>query len=378
MEAAAKKDKLYGELSVIALQSFEETAQKIDRHLIRRHVNHVEFDHGDGPVPASYLLKARQERFSNGEGKVVLTESVRGKDVYILCDVGNYGCTYPMHGFENHMGPDEHFQDLKRTLSAIGGKARRMTVVMPLLYASRQDKRRSRESLDCAMALQELQSMGVKNILTFDVHNSAVQNAIPLVSFENMYANYNIIKALSIDEPKLFKNKEELLVISPDTGGTERAIYYATIMKAQVGIFYKRRDYSRVVNGKNPILDHEYMGEDVEGRNVLIVDDIIASGGSIMDLVFELKRRKVNKIYVAATFALLTEGIIEFQRCYEEGLISRVYSTNLTYIPKYTQDAPWFRQVDMSGFIAKLIDTLNHSRSVAPLLDTTARMGRLF
>ncbi len=367
MEIRPTKEKLYAELGIIALKSFETIGKKIDQELLKRHRENTSFDHGNTENSGTFLIDTEQVRFSNGEGKVVINESVRGKDIYILCDIGNYSCTYNLYGQETRMGPDEHFRDLKRTLSAIGGKARRTTVVMPLLYASRQDKRRGRESLDCALALQEMQSMGIENLMTFDVHNPAVQNAISLTSFENLYPTHNIVEALKSD----VDTSEKFLVISPDTGAVDRAIYYASIMGADVGVFYKRRDYKRIENGRNPIVQHEYMGQSVEGQSVLIVDDIISSGRSVLDIVEELKNRKAKKIYIAATFAGFTDGISEFNRYYNDGIISRVYSTNLSYFSDDVRNAPWFREVDMSGFIAELIDTLNYSQSVAPLLNRT-------
>ena len=280
------------ELGIIALESCRELGEQVNK-IIQQKRNTEE----------SLLIPTNEIRFSNGEGKVKLPETVRGKDIYILCDVGNYSCTYKMFGFTNHKGPDEHFQDIKRTVSAIRGKAARITVIMPLLYQSRQHRRKGRESLDCALALQELERLGVDEILTFDVHDPNVQNAIPLLSFENLYPTYDIVKSLISNEDTLSLDKEKLLVISPDTGAMDRAIYYSSVLGVDVGLFYKRRDHSTVVNGKNPIVEHEYMGREVEGKDVLIVDDMIASGESVLDIALELKKRNAKNVYVATTFA---------------------------------------------------------------------------
>ena len=325
----------------------------------------------------SYLISTTEPRFSNGEGKVYLRETVRGKDIYILADVGNYGCKYEMFGMETHMGPDEHFQDIKRAISAIAGKSRRITVIMPLLYASRQHKRKGRESLDCAMALQELERLGVDNILTFDAHDPRVENAVSTAGFDSLHCTFQILKGIIENEDTLALDKEKSIVISPDTGGMDRAIFYSSMLGIDVGMFYKRRDYTRIVNGKNPIVSHEYLGADVAGRDVLIVDDMLASGESIIDLAEQLKKRNAKDIYVAVTFALFTEGIRNFNRCYSDGLIKRIYSTNLSYVPEEIKNMPWFAQVDMSEFLALLIDKLNYDESIAPLLDTTGATKNL-
>jgi ribose-phosphate pyrophosphokinase len=349
-----------GELGIVALQSCKELGEKIDAHIkAKRNEDN------------SYLIESHDIRFSNGEGKIKLEETVRGKDVYILCDVGNYSIQYKMFGFMNHMGPDEHFQDIKRTISAIRGKAGKITVIMPLLYASRQHRRKGRESLDCAMALQELERLGVHEIITFDAHDPNVQNAITLTSFENLYPTYDIVKSFITNEKDLEIDKNKMIVISPDTGAMDRAIYYSSVLGVDVGLFYKRRDHSRIVNGKNPIVEHEYMGRDVSGCDVLIVDDMIASGESVFDIALELKKRNVKNVYVAATFAFFTEGTEKFQKFYDEGIIKRVYSTNLTYIPQHVKEAEWFREVDMTYFVAKILDKLNRNKSIAPYLDAT-------
>lgn len=360
----------YGPLGIITLESCKNLGIKIDHYLKNKRKSNL-------CNKKTFLISTQEIRFSNGEGKVVLEETVRGKDIYILCDIGNYSCTYKMFGFINHKGPDEHFQDIKRVVSAIGGKARRVTVIMPLLYASRQHRRRGRESLDCAIALQELERLGVKDIYTFDAHDPNVQNAIPLVSFESLYPTYEIVKTLYKEEKDLIIDKTKMITISPDTGAMDRAIYYSSVLGLDIGLLYKRRDYSSVVNGKNPIIKHDYLGKDVEGLDVLIVDDMIASGESIFDIVIELKKRKANRIYIAVTFALFTEGIAKFDEFYKKGLINRVYSTNLTYIPPQVKEAEWFREVDMSEFLADVIDYVNHDQSISPLLDATESIKQL-
>ena len=348
------------ELGIIALESCRELGQQVNK-IIQQKRNTEE----------SLLIPTNEIRFSNGEGKVKLPETVRGKDIYILCDVGNYSCTYKMFGFTNHKGPDEHFQDIKRTVSAIRGKAARITVIMPLLYQSRQHRRKGRESLDCALALQELERLGVDEILTFDVHDPNVQNAIPLLSFENLYPTYDIVKSLISNEDTLSLDKEKLLVISPDTGAMDRAIYYSSVLGVDVGLFYKRRDHSTVVNGKNPIVDHEYMGREVEGKDVLIVDDMIASGESVLDIALELKKRNAKNVYVATTFAFFTEGLEKFNKYYSDGIISKVYSTNLTYISPELRETKWFNAVDMSEFLSRVINRLNYGKSIAKYMDAT-------
>ncbi|MDT8717411.1 ribose-phosphate pyrophosphokinase [Clostridium sp. 19966] len=349
-----------GDLGLIVLESCREIGQKIDEHI-----------KGKRETEESFLVTSDEIRFSNGEGKVKLSETVRGKDIYILCDVGNYSCTYNMFGIKNHKGPDEHFQDIKRTVSAIRGKAKRITVIMPLLYESRQHRRKGRESLDCALALQELERLGVQEILTFDAHDPNVQNAIPLLSFENLYPTYDIVKTIITEENIENLSSKNMLVISPDTGAMDRAIYYSSVLGVDVGLFYKRRDHSTIVNGKNPIVKHEYMGRDVENQDVLIVDDMIASGESVLDIAKELKKRKARNVYVATTFALFTEGLSKFEKAFNEGILSRVYSTNLTYISPELEKAEWFRKVDMSEFIATIINRLNKDRSIAKFMDAT-------
>jgi ribose-phosphate pyrophosphokinase len=355
-----------GKLGIIALESCKELGDKIDKYLCGVH--------NFGNYCESVLIDVDEVRFSNGEGKVVIEESVRGKDIFILCDVGNYSCTYDMFGFKNHKGPDEHFQDIKRVVSALNGRARRVTVIMPLLYEGRQHRRKKRESLDCALALQELERLGVQSIISFDVHDPNVQNATPLVSFQNIYPTFEIVKKYMSIEKENLSDDTKMMVISPDTGAMDRSIYYSSILGADVGLFYKRRDYSKVVGGKNPIVQHEYMGRDVDGLDVLITDDMIASGESVIDIAVELKKRNARKITVATTFALFTEGVEKFNEYHEKGIIDRVFSTNLTYIPDEVRNAKWFEEVDMSEYISKIIDSLNLDRSIAPLLNDTTNI----
>lgn len=370
----------FGQLSIISLDNCSELGEKINNQLVERRKTYWSEQHQEyylDEIKDSYLVSVSNVRFSNGEGKATLKETVRGKDIYILSDVGNYSCTYDMFGIKTHMGPDEHFQDIKRTISAIGGKARRITVIMPFLYAGRQHKRKSRESLDCAIALQELERLGVDNIITFDAHDPRVQNAIPLIDFQSIHPTYDIIKSIFNHEKDLLKYRDNAMIISPDTGAMDRAIYYASVLGIDVGLFYKRRDYTKIINGKNPIIQHEYMGADVSGKNVIIVDDMVASGESIIDIATELKARNAANIYVAVTFGLFTEGVDAFNKCYEQGLIKRFFSTNLTFIPEAIKNAEWFVEVDMSKFVATLVDRLNHDESISSLLNATEKIHQL-
>jgi ribose-phosphate pyrophosphokinase len=360
----------YGNLGIIAMNNCEELAKKIDTYLVKaRKILKKE----DIDLPTTYLINKNEIRFSNGEGKIAIKESVRGKDIYIISDVGNYSCTYTMQGFENHKSPDDHLQDIKRVLSAMAGKARRVTLIMPLLYESRQHSRKGRESLDSAMALQELENLGITDFITFDAHDPTIQNSIPLISFENLYPTLDIVKTFLADESEVFNDPSNVIIISPDTGAMDRAIYYSSFLTSDIGLFYKRRDHSKVVKGKNPIVQHEYIGRDVEGKNILIVDDMISSGESIFDIATELKGRKAGKIFVATTFALFTEGIEKFNQFYEEGLIDRVYTTNLSYIPETVKSQPWFKEVDLSDYISRIINRLNYDMSISDMMN--ARKG---
>ncbi|MCL2619311.1 MAG: ribose-phosphate pyrophosphokinase [Defluviitaleaceae bacterium] len=357
-----------GDLGIIAMSNCADFGKKLDENIKR-----IRKEAGLS-TPDTFLIEIKEVRFANGEGKIKIEESVRGKDIFIVSDTGNYSQTYKLYGFENHMGPDEHYQDIKRVISAIGGKAARVSVIMPMLYASRQDKRDGRESLDCSMILQELENMGVRDIITFDAHNAAVQNAVSVMSFENIYATYEIVKNFVADEPDVIKDRDNLLIISPDVGGMGRAIYYSTVMQTDVGMFYKRRDYSRLVDGSNPIVQHEYLGKDVEGKNVMIIDDMIGTGGSMIEIVHELKRRNAAKVFVAATFGMFTKGIGAFEDLYNKGLMTRLYTTNLTHVPTDALDKPWFNHVDMSPFAADLVNNINMNRSIEPVIDATSRL----
>lgn len=358
----------HGPVGIIALNSCAELGKMVNNHLatLRK----------EDPEKNNYLIEVDMPRFANGEGKVKIKESVRGKDIYILADIGNHGCTYKMFGQDHPMSPDDHMMDIKRTLSAIGGKANRVTVVMPLLYASRQHRRKGRESLDCAMALQELEHLGVSTIITFDAHDPNIQNAIPNSSFENVFPTYNILKALIKREGQVF-NKDNLVVISPDTGAMDRAIYYANVLDLDVGLFYKRRDHTRVEDGKNPIVQHEYIGRSLEGMNVLIVDDMIASGESVLDIIDQIQKFNVGKVYVASTFGFFTEGVEKFRKYYDDGKLNTVYCTNASYLYPALLNEPWFEDVDISKFVAKLMHTLNHDLSISPLLNASARIRKL-
>ncbi|MCK8060450.1 MULTISPECIES: ribose-phosphate pyrophosphokinase [unclassified Fusibacter] len=365
-----------GKLGIIALESCKEIGETIDYFLTSKRNYDIKELGSNHAMQESYLIDIKEVRFSNGEGKVVIEESVRGRDIFILCDVGNYSCTYEMYGFTNRKGPDEHFQDIKRVVSALNGRAKRVTVMMPLLYESRQHRRKYRESLDCAQAMQELETLGVHSIITFDVHDPNVQNAIPLVAFNNMYPTFNIVKKMFEVDRNLILDNKNLIIISPDTGAMDRSIYYASVLGVDVGMFYKRRDYSKVVGGKNPIVEHEYMGRDVDGMDVLIVDDMIASGESVFDIANELKKRNAKRIYVATTFALFTEGVEKFEKYHKEGVIEKVFSTNLTYIPPKALSADWFEPVDMSGFIADIMDHVNMDESIEPIIDDAGNIKR--
>lgn len=342
-------------LGLIVLENSKEFGEKLQKNLNLLRKSDKDF-----------IIPITNSRFSNGEGKILIEGSVREKDIYILTDVGNYNIHYKMHGIEHTMSPDEHFQDIKRVISATSGHAYKITVIMPLLYEGRQHKRKGRESLDCAIALQELESLGVDNIITFDAHDPSVSNAIPRLPFDNFYPTHIILSKL-IEEEKEFI--DDILVVSPDMGALERARYYAEMLGCDVGVFYKRRDLSKVVNGKNPIIEHAYMGSDVEGKNIIIVDDMIASGQSILDVAKQLKLRGANNIYFIATFALFTEGIERFMQAHQEGIFTKIYSTNLSYVPDSIKSQEWYYEVDCSMQLATIIDTLNKKQSVQPLLD---------
>ena len=362
-----------GRLGLVPLESCKSLGQKVDEWLVqwRKEREHSETDSFafEGYKRDSYTIKVQNPRFGSGEGKCVITESVRGDDVYILVDVCNYNISYPIGKYTNLMSPDDHYQDLKRIIAAVGGKARRITVIMPFLYESRQHKRTARESLDCALALQELVKMGVDNIITFDAHDPRVQNSIPLNGFETVQASYQFIKNLLRTEPDLQIDSNHMMVISPDEGGMGRAIYIANVLGLDMGMFYKRRDYTRVVNGRNPIVAHEFLGTSVEGKDMIIIDDMISSGESVLEVASALKQRGARKIFICTTFGLFTSGMEKFDKAYACGNINRVLTTNLIYQPEELLKREWYVNCDMSKYVAYLIDTLNHDTSISDLLD---------
>ncbi len=370
-----------GRLGIIALESSKVLGGKVNDYLVEwrnaRESEHKGTIAFTGYQRDSYLLSACCPRFGTGEAKGMIKESVRGTDLFLLVDVTNYSMTYTVCGHTNHMSPDDHYQDLKRIIAAVGGKARRITVIMPYLYEGRQHKRSSRESLDCALALQELTNMGVESIITFDAHDPRVQNAIPLTSLETVSPTYQFIKALLRNVPDIKIDSDHMMVISPDEGGMSRAVYYANVLGLDMGMFYKRRDYTRIVNGRNPIVAHEFLGTDVEGKDMLIIDDMISSGESILDVATELKRRKANRIFVASTFGLFTGGLAKFDEAYEKGLIHRLMTTNLIYQTPELLTKPYYINVDMSKYIALIIDTMNHDNSISALLNPVERIHKI-
>ena len=367
-----------GALGLIPLESCKELGLKVDKYLVgwrekRQHQHASDLAFKDYRRD-SYIISTAVPRFGTGEAKGVIKESVRGYDLYLMVDVTNYSLTYSVCGHENHMSPDDHYADLKRIIAAVGGKARRITVIIPFLYESRQHKRTSRESLDCALALQELTAMGVDNIITFDAHDPRVVNAIPLNGFENVMPSYQFIKGILKNVKDLTIDAEHLMIISPDEGATNRAIYLANVLGVDMGMFYKRRDFSKVVDGRNPIVAHEFLGSNVEGKDVLIIDDMISSGESMIDTARELKKRKANRIFVVSTFGLFTNGFASFDKAYEEGLIYRVVTTNLIYQSPELLSKEYYISCDMSKYIAYIIDTLNHDSSISDLLNPYDRI----
>ena len=370
-----------GSLGIIPLPSCKELGQKVDDYLVQwrresanEHKNTIAFQ---GYEQDSYIVGAKVPRFGSGEAKGIVQESVRGRDLYLMVDVCNYSLTYSLCGKTNHMSPDDHYQDLKRIIAACAGKARRITVIMPFLYESRQHKRSTRESLDCALALRELTRMGVDNILTFDAHDPRVQNAIPLNGFETIQPAYQFAKALLGNVPDLQIDSDHLMVVSPDEGGMSRAIYIANVLGVDMGMFYKRRDYSKVVKGRNPIVAHEFLGSNVEGKDIIVIDDMISSGESMIEVAGKLKELHAGRIFLYSTFGLFTNGMERFDRAYEEGLFYRLLTTNLVYQTPELLERPYYISCDMSKYIALLIDTLNHDASISSLLDPFDRIHRL-
>ena len=368
----------YGTLGIIPLASCTEMGKKVDEYLVkwreqRQNENTFTLNFA-GYKRDSYIVNAKTPRFGSGEGKGVLVDSVRGHDLYIMLDVCNYSLEYTVCGFKNHMSPDDHYADLKRVIAAAGGKARRINVIMPFLYESRQHKRTGRESLDCALMLQELTDMGVENIITFDAHDPRVHNAIPLKGFESVSCTYQFIKYLLLNVDDLHIDSEHMMVISPDEGGMGRAVYFANVLGLDMGMFYKRRDYTKIVNGRNPIVAHEFLGTNVEGKDVIIIDDMISSGESMIDVASELKKRGASRVFCATTFGLFTNGFKKFDEAYENGIIDRILTTNLVYQPTELPSKPWYINVDMSKYMALLIDTLNHDSSISNLLSPVERI----
>ena len=370
-----------GPLGLIPLKSCAELGRRVDEYLVKwrkeRESEHKTTIAFAGYQRDSYIIGAKTPRFGSGEAKGSLEESVRGDDLYLMVDVCNHSLTYSLCGMVNHMSPDDHFQDLQRIIAAVGGKARRINVIMPFLYESRQHKRTGRESLDCALALEELTEMGVENIITFDAHDPRVQNAIPLKGFETVQPVYQFIKYLLKAEKDLQIDSEHMMVISPDEGGMTRAVFFANVLGLDMGMFYKRRDYTKMVDGRNPIVAHEFLGTSVEGKDVLIIDDMISSGDSMIDVAKELKRRKARKVFICSTFGLFTNGLRKFDEYYENGLIDRVLTTNLVYQTPELLSRPYYINVDMSKYIALIIDNLNHDASLSELLNPVGRIHRL-
>ena len=367
-----------GALGIIALDGCQDMGKKVDDYIVkwRREDGHVHKDDVvfSGYERDTYLINAKVPRFGSGEAKGIIGESVRGKDLYIMVDVCNYSLTYSLTGHTNHMSPDDHYQNLKRVIAAVGGKGRRINVIMPFLYESRQHKRGSRESLDCARALQELVRMGVDNIITFDAHDPRVQNAIPLNGFETVRPTYQFVKGLLRRYKDLKIDSDHMMAISPDEGATERAVYLANVLNLDMGMFYKRRDYTRIVDGRNPIVAHEFLGSSVEGKDVIILDDMISSGDSILDVARQLKQRKAKRIFAAATFGLFTNGLAKFDQAYEEGIIDAILTTNLIYQTPELLERPYYINCDMSKYIALMIDTLNHDGSISSILSPNERI----
>lgn len=362
------KESLYGDLVVIGMRGCEQFVSQVDGYLKewRRHDSE-----------GTFVAEVHCPRFGSGEAKGLLTESMRGADVYIVCDCFNHGVTYQMYGQTVPMSPDEHFADLKRVIAAIEGKARRISVVMPMLYEGRQHKRSGRESLDCAVALQELINMGITNLITFDAHDPRVQNAIPLSGFDDIRTSYQMIKALIRTYPDITLDKDKIMIISPDEGGMGKCMYYSSMLGIDLGMFYKRRNYSVIVNGKNPIEAHEYLGRDLTNMDVIIVDDMISSGESIIDVAQQLKSRGAARIFVFATFGLFCNGLDVMDKAYADGLITKIFTTNLVYQTPELLSREWYGSVNLCKYVALLIDTLNHDESISDLLDHSKRIRKL-
>ena len=368
-------------LKIAAMESCRDLGQKVNDYIVSFRENTIN-EVTESPLYVNYksnnyLVDCRCPRFGTGEAKGVLKETIRGTDLFIMTDVCNYSLTYTVSGHLNHMSPDDHYQDLKRIIAAATGKAHRINVIMPFLYESRQHKRTKRESLDCALALEELNSMGVANIITFDAHDPRVQNAIPLSGFDSFNPPYQFMKALFRAVPDIIPDKEHLMIISPDEGAMHRAVYLSNVLGVDMGMFYKRRDYSKIVGGKNPIVAHEFLGDDVAGKDVIIMDDMISSGESMLDVAKQLKERRAARVFVCTTFGLFTDGFAKFDDYYEKGYINKVITTNLTYLPPELYEKPYFVQADMSKFLALIIDSLNHDVTIGAVLNPTDRIHTL-
>lgn len=357
-------------LGLIVMNGAETLGKEIDQYL-------VEWSRQGGGDEETFQIEAECPRFATGDGKGIIKSTVRGSDLFILVDVGNYNCSYNLFGYENHMSPDDHYQDLKRLIQAAEGKAHRINVIMPLLYGGRQHRRNYRESLDCAVMLQEMRGMGVSNLVTFDAHDPRVQNAVPLMGLDNMMPTYQVLKCLFHHYPDLEFDKEHFMIVSPDEGGMNRNMYYASVLSVNLGLFYKRRDYSRIVNGRNPIVAHEYLGDSVEGKDIFIADDIMSTGESVLDIAYELKKRKAKRIFASATFALFTHGLSQFDQACQEGIIAGVFGTNLTYLTPELRTRKWFHEVDMAKYIAYYVASLNHDMSVGLILDPHKKIDKL-
>lgn len=357
-------------LGIISLAGAQELSRKVEAHLVRwAKLAGLDYD--------TFLIESSCPRFSSGDGKGMIKSTVRGYDLFFIVDVGNYSLTYNYFGQENRMSPDDHYQDLKRLIQAASGKAHRVNVVMPLLYGGRQHRRSYRESLDCAYMLQELQHMGVSNLLTFDAHDPRVQNAVPVMGFDNLMPEYQVLKKLFKDFPDLSTDKNDFMIVSPDEGALNRNMYYASVLGVELGMFYKRRDYSRIVDGRNPIVAHEYLGASVEGKDVFVADDIISSGESVLDIAENVKDRRANRFFAYATYAIFTNGLEKFDKAYEQGLIDGIFGSNLTYLKPELRNRPWFHEVDVSKYIAYFISALNHDVSISSLLDPHSKIEAL-
>ena len=367
-------------LKIAALESCKGLGEKVNNHIVNFR-KEAQTEILNSPLFANYhsdnfLIDCKCPRFGSGEAKGYIGESIRGSDLFLMVDVCNYSLTYTVNGFQNHMSPDNHYQDLKRIISAAQGKAHRVSVIMPFLYESRQHKRTKRESLDCALAMQELVDMGVENIITFDAHDPRVQNAIPLKGFETVQPVYQFIKGLFRAVPDLHPNKDTMMVISPDEGGMGRAIYMANVLGTDMGMFYKRRDYATIINGTNPIVAHEFLGSDVKGKDMIVIDDMISSGGSVLEVAAELKKRKANRVFICSTFGLFTNGMEKFDKAYEAGMFDFILTTNLVYQTPELLQKPYYINCDLSKYIAYIIDTLNHDASISSLLNPLDRINK--